>query len=42
MGEYFVRSLEPNVSLKNIFRRCFYEYFLLKGEFDEGFRVLVK
>ena len=44
MGEYFVRSWEPNVLLKNIFRRCFHEYFLLtfEGEFDEGFRILVK
>ena len=45
MGEYFVRSLEPNVSLKKkIFCGCSHGYFLLsfEGALDEGFRVVVQ
>ena len=43
MGEYFVRSLEPNVSLKkkNILWVLSW-IFSFEGEFDEGIRFLVQ
>ena len=42
MGEYFVRSLEPNVSLKKNILWVLSWIFSFEGEFDEGFRVLVQ
>ena len=41
MGEYFVRSLEPNVSLKKNILWVLSWIFSFEGELDEGFRVLV-
>ena len=40
MGEYFVRSLEPNVSLKKNILWVLSWIFSFEGEVDEGFRFL--